>query len=44
MKLHAKYQRPGPSCFRRGFLKFFPLSVYVKQMTPGAGPFLTLGL
>ena len=27
-------------CFQtRKFLKFFPVWVYVKQVTPGAGPF-----
>ena len=31
-------------CFQtRRFLKFFPIWVYVKQVTPGAGPFLTPG-
>ena len=32
-------------CFQtRRFLKFYPIWVYVKQETPGAGPFLTPGL
>ena len=32
-------------CFKtRRFLKFFPIWVYVKQVTHGAGPFLTPGL
>ena len=32
-------------CFQtRRFLKFFPTWVYVKQVTPGVGPFLTPGL
>ena len=28
----------------RKFLQFFPIWVYVKQVTPGVGPFFTQGL
>ena len=32
-------------CFQtRRFLKFSPIWIYVKQVTPGAGPFFTPGL
>ena len=41
MMLCIKYQRPGPSAFRQE--DFFPIWVYVKKVTPSAGPFLTKG-
>ena len=45
MKLHTKYQRPGPSSFRQEeFYSFFPVRVYVKHVTLRAGPFLAPGL
>ena len=43
MKLFTKYQKPGPSSFRRRFLKFFPICVYVKQVAPGKRHFLPQG-
>ena len=42
MKLHTKYQRPGPSSFRKEDF-YLSIQVYVKQVTPGMGPFLTPG-
>ena len=40
-----KYQRPGHSAFRQEDLfYFFPIWVYVKQVTLHAGPFLTPGI
>ena len=44
MKLHTKYQKPGPSSFRQVFFKIFSTFIYVKQVTPDAGPLLTPGL
>ena len=45
MKLHTNYKRPRPSSFREDFLNcFFHICVYVKPVTPGSEPFLTLSL
>ena len=43
MKLNTKNQRPGPSRFSQEdfFFKFYPIWVYIKQVIPWAGPFLT---
>ena len=43
--LHTKYQGSGPYGFRQDdFFMFFPIYVYVKYVTPGAGPFLAPGI
>ena len=38
MKPYTKYQKPEPSGFtQEDFFKFFPIWVYVKQVTPLGG-------
>ena len=44
MKLHTKYQSLGLLVsHKKIFIKFFPIQVYVKQVIPDAGHFLTQG-
>ena len=44
IKGHTKYQRFMPSSFtQENFLKFLPIWVYVKQVTPTTGLFLPQG-
>ena len=46
MKLHIKYQRPGPSGFNQEeFLSFYPYesTMYVKQVSLEAGLHMKLG-
>ena len=43
MKLHINVKRPGPSNLKQEGLKILPIWVYVKQVIPGARPFLTPG-
>ena len=41
MMLHTKYKGSRPYGFRQeDFSCFFPIEVYVKHVTPGAGHFL----
>ena len=42
--LHTEYQGSRPCGFRQEDFSHFPYLAYVKQLTPGAGPFLALGL
>ena len=43
IKLHTKYQRPGPSSFRKEDIKKSQYEC-VNQVYPGAGSFFTPGL
>ena len=43
MMLHIKYQGFRPCGFRRRFFHVFPISAFVKHVTPGPGPFLAPG-
>ena len=37
LKLHNKYQKPGPSCFRKEDFKFFPYMSLCKTSDPWHG-------
>ena len=43
MMPHIKYQGFRPCGFRLRFFHAFPISAFVKHVTPGAGPFLAPG-